>query len=62
MIANPPATTNATPLTHMGMTLSATVTRTPKRMRIRCASDTTANTKAAAMVTGFMWSNPPIER
>jgi hypothetical protein len=54
MIANPPATTNATPLTHMGMRESATVTRTPKRIRNKWASDTAAKRIVAAMVTGFI--------
>src|SRR5438445_5978899 len=47
MNATPPATTNATALTHIGMSLSATVTWIPRIRRRRCASDTTARRTAA---------------
>src|SRR5882724_3758554 len=53
MNASPPATTNATPLTQIGITVSPTMTRTPRTTRNSCARDTTARRIVAVTVAGF---------
>ena len=54
MNASPPATTNATPLTQIGITVSPTMTRTPRTTRNSCARDTTARRIVAVTVAGVL--------
>jgi hypothetical protein len=52
--AKPPAITNPSVLTHIGMTIALTITSQPKERRKKWTKLTKANTTMAMIVKGFM--------